>query len=87
MYFSLKIILQTIDKEARQIFSNVTRKVEKTIEKIPIINVVKRLLDRFTPLQVKICLFFSYPKWNLVESSAIFLISSPLPLQKMFMLE
>lgn len=32
--------------------SNMTRGVERTIDNIPVINVVKRMLDRYTPLQV-----------------------------------
>lgn len=36
--------------------SNVTRGVERTIDNIPIVNMFKRMLDRYTPLQV-ICWF------------------------------
>ena len=37
---------------SRQMISNVTRGVEKTIDNIPVVNILKRILDRYTPLQV-----------------------------------
>lgn len=42
--------------------SNVTQGVEKTLDRIPVVNIVKRMLDRYTPLKVKkklLNLFFS----------------------------
>ena len=36
--------------------SNVTRGVERTIDNIPVINLIKRMLDRYTPLQVNFAL-------------------------------
>lgn len=33
--------------------SNVTQGVEKTLDRIPVVNIVKRMLDRYTPLKVK----------------------------------
>ncbi|CRL06919.1 CLUMA_CG019584, isoform A [Clunio marinus] len=47
----MNTILQIIDKEGRQIISNMTRGVERTIDHIPVVNVVKKMLDRYTPLQ------------------------------------
>jgi hypothetical protein len=32
--------------------SNVTRGVERTIDRIPVVNMIKKMLDRYTPLQV-----------------------------------
>lgn len=58
LIYLLQSILQIIDKESRRMVSNVTRGVEKTIDRIPVINIIKRMLDRYTPLQVKICLLF-----------------------------
>nr|QGW50718.1 sensory neuron membrane protein s3 [Propsilocerus akamusi] len=47
----LNSILQIIDKDFKQIVTNMTRGIEKQIDKTPVINVVKRMLDRYTPLQ------------------------------------
>ena len=39
---------------SRGMITNVTRGVERTIDRIPVINIVKRMLDRYTPLKVMI---------------------------------
>lgn len=53
--------------------TNVTRGVEKTIDNIPVVNILKRILDRYTPLQVILQFlakgFFTYLDLILVESS------------------
>lgn len=37
---------------SRRMISNVTRGVERTIDNLPVVNIFKRVLDRYTPLQV-----------------------------------
>lgn len=32
--------------------ANVTQGIESTLDKIPLVNLIKRMLDRYTPLQV-----------------------------------
>lgn len=51
-----------LDKESRRMIKNVTRGVEKTIARIPVINVIKRMLDRYTPLQVNFASLLVEPK-------------------------
>lgn len=37
---------------SRQMIANVTQGIESTLDKIPLVNLIKRMLDRYTPLQV-----------------------------------
>lgn len=41
-----------MDRDSRRMVINVTRGVERTIDRIPVINTIKKMLDRYSPLQV-----------------------------------
>jgi hypothetical protein len=53
----------------REMISNVTHGVERTLDRIPVVNIVKRMLDRYTPIKV-IFYFFGIHEINHTKSFA-----------------
>lgn len=64
-YFHLYIlhfqsILQIIDTQAKETITNFRSDVNNTLEKIPVVRVIKRIIEKTTPIQVTcFCVFYS----------------------------
>lgn len=49
---SFQSILQIIDTQAKETITNFRSDVNNTLEKIPVVRVIKRIIEKTTPIQV-----------------------------------
>uniref|UniRef100_A0A182SNP9 Sensory neuron membrane protein 2 n=1 Tax=Anopheles maculatus TaxID=74869 RepID=A0A182SNP9_9DIPT len=71
-------ILQIIDNQAKETITNFRSDVNNTLEKIPVVRVIKRIIERTTPIQVIVL----QPPFPILISLLLYIYSTLLALPK-----